>query len=121
MAKTKSFVRHGENDPKRTVTQPKDWAFRRTGSEGRVKKEKRAKPIKLKHVVWGLMDTILQLLQSKAGLPECRWMITCNNPARVMTPVDILRVMSSSEDEIEVRFNDDHRVLQFEDLSTILT
>lgn len=117
---TTAFIRHGEGNPKRTQKKPKHWSFNPAS-----KQRTRAKKIKLSAEFWGSGSVSNALLTIGAGLPECKWTITCNNPARVLTSRDILYIYKWSYEnairgELEVEYNNDHRILTFVDLTDIL-
>ncbi len=96
---------------KPTNPKPKDWAFV-LKSEGRKGKTARAKVIKLKEEIWDLQLLQVHLLNIKAGLPECKWMITCASPNRELTPSDYLRLMyANGKDEVYLSYNNQKRVL----------
>lgn len=105
---------------------PKDWAFV-TKSEGRKGKPKRAKEIKLKDCVMAsniLLNTLLQSVQ--LGHPLSRWTVTMENPMRVPTSNDAVRIyvwlakLPLSE-YVELKWNPTARVMHItEDLTRIL-
>lgn len=109
-----------ERGYKKTIPRPKNWAHV-SRSEGRSGKSGRTKKVKLKEEAWRLHQLQGQLRDIKAGLHECNWMITCANPARVLTPSDFLRIQYRKGDDwpeeyVEVHSNFKHRVLHIEEL-----
>lgn len=111
--KTTAFVRHGNDDPKKTRVKPKDWAF------SKPPRKERAKKVKLNHVAMVASELCAELLEYKAGLPECRWFITSASPYRKLTARDVLYLLGYYTKHpngiIEVEYNESHRVLNILD------
>lgn len=119
---TKHYLALGETTPKRVTPRPKDWSFKKP-IEGRVGKGKRTR-IRLKERGWTVADLNAHLADVRAGLPDCRWTITCNQPARRLTATDYLYIRSHAfskpHDVIAVKYNDDSRVLELLDMHGII-
>lgn len=115
---SKHFVRHGNDEPKKTIAKPKDWSFRKP-VEGRAGKATRSRQVKLTHEFWAATGLLDHLITIKAGTPDCKWTITLDNPARVPTARDILYILNECWQEspdqevrtVEVEINHNHRVL----------
>lgn len=109
--------------PRKILSKPKDWANRRP-SEGRARTQ-RARKIKLKHEFINVKVLEVIFFEGKVGLPDARWTAHCENPKRKITARDALLMLKHCYDlgptaSVEVKWNENDRVITFEDLTEII-